>query len=92
MGIKYPLEAILKSKELKEEGNKIFISKAYRMGINLYDKALQYLCVFASKNENDATSTQEHGIAINLNIVACWLKLNEFELAKCKCDLVMKLD
>lgn len=64
MGIKYPLEAILKSKELKEEGNKIFISKAYR----------------------------EHGIAINLNIVACWLKLNEFELAKCKCDLVMKLD
>ena len=82
----------MKSKELKNEGNKIFISKAYRMGINLYDKALQYLCAFVSKNENNATSMEEHGIAIKLNIVAYWLKLNEFELAKCKCDSVMKLD
>jgi len=35
-----PLESILKSKELKEECNKVFRAKAYRMAINLYDKSL----------------------------------------------------
>lgn len=49
-------EAILLSKELKEEGNKLFRAKAHRMNINLYDKSLQYSCVFVPENENDATS------------------------------------
>jgi len=46
----------LLSKELKEEGNKRFRAKAYRMTINLYDKSLQYSCVFVLENENEATS------------------------------------
>ncbi|KAJ8434189.1 hypothetical protein Cgig2_004660 [Carnegiea gigantea] len=35
---------------------------------------------------------KELAIAMNLNIAACWLKLKEFELAKCQCDVVMNLD
>ncbi|KAJ8428413.1 hypothetical protein Cgig2_024559 [Carnegiea gigantea] len=35
---------------------------------------------------------EEHGIAINLNIAACCLKLKAFKLAKRQCHVVINLD
>ena len=90
--MKSSCEALFKSKELKEEGNKLFRTKAYKLDVNIYDNSLQYMCVFVPENENHAKLMEELGIAINLNIAVCWLKLNEFELAKHQCNLVIKVD
>ncbi|KAJ8438019.1 hypothetical protein Cgig2_030000 [Carnegiea gigantea] len=85
-------EALVKLKMLKEEGNKLLKTKDYRLAIITYEKAMQFLCVSVSLNENEATLMKELAIAINLNIAACWLKLLEFELAKQQSGLIMKLD
>ncbi|KAJ8437240.1 hypothetical protein Cgig2_012509 [Carnegiea gigantea] len=87
-----PHEALMKSHALKEEGNKLFRSKCYRRALNKYEKSIQYLCMVVPDSENDAHMMEELAIVINLNIVACWLKLKEFELAKRQCDVVMNLD
>ncbi|KAJ8435849.1 hypothetical protein Cgig2_029604 [Carnegiea gigantea] len=65
---------------LKEEGNKLFKTKAYWSALNRYEKSIQYLCVVVLENENDAIVIDELAIAMKLNIAACWLKLKEFEL------------
>ncbi|KAJ8429025.1 hypothetical protein Cgig2_000372 [Carnegiea gigantea] len=75
-------EELLKSKELKEDGNKLFKIMDYRLALNAYEKSMQFLCVFVPLNENDAHLIKELAIAINLNITARWLKLNDFNLAK----------
>jgi len=51
MGIESPYEALLESKALKEEGYRLFKTKAYRPTLNLDDKSMQYLCVCSSKWE-----------------------------------------
>ncbi|KAJ8425985.1 hypothetical protein Cgig2_009492 [Carnegiea gigantea] len=92
LGLVNLYQAILKAKALKEDDNKLFIIKAHRLAINTYDKFLQHLCVFVPKNVDDANVMEELGIFINLNLVACWLKINYFESVKQHCDLVMQLD
>ena len=74
MGMRTPCATLMKLKSLKEAGNKFVKTKAYWLAISV--------CVFIPKNEHDANMMENLGIVINLNIVACWLKLNEFELAK----------
>ncbi|KAJ8433085.1 hypothetical protein Cgig2_014133 [Carnegiea gigantea] len=92
MEIESPCEALMESKTLKEEHNKLFKTKDYRLALTTYEKAMQFLCVSVPLNENEATLMEELVIAINLNIATCWLKLQEFELAKQQCELIMKLD
>ncbi|KAJ8428140.1 hypothetical protein Cgig2_011513 [Carnegiea gigantea] len=87
-----PCETLVKAKELKEEGNTLYKSKAYQSAINRYDKAFQYLCLIVPENEHDEKLIEELAIQINLNIATCWLKLKEFELAKRQCDVVMNFD
>ncbi|KAJ8433631.1 hypothetical protein Cgig2_026811 [Carnegiea gigantea] len=85
-------KALLKSQALKEEGNKLCRTKAYRSALNRYEKSIQYLFVVVPGSENEAYEMVELAIAVNLNIAACWLKLKEFELAKRQYDVVMNLD
>jgi len=40
------------------------------------------------ETEDDANLMEELGISINLNIAACWSKVEEFELLKCQCSIV----
>lgn len=82
MEMESPCEALVNSKMLKGEGNKLFKTKNYRLALIAYEKATQFLCVSIPLNENEATLMDELAIAINLNIAVCWLKLQEFELAK----------
>ena len=44
------------------------------------------------ENESDGNMMEKLEILINLNLASCSLKMNEYELAKHQCDLVMKLD
>lgn len=92
MEMESPCDALVKSKDLKEEGNKFFKTKDCRLAHHLYEKSMQFLCVCVPQSENDAILMEDLAITINLNTAACWLKLNEFELAKRQCNLVMKLD
>ena len=73
-------DALLKSKELKEEGNKLFKTKNYKLALNIYEKSMQFLCVSILQSENDAILMEDRAIVINLKIATYWLKLNEFEL------------
>ncbi|KAJ8437968.1 hypothetical protein Cgig2_033701 [Carnegiea gigantea] len=82
MEMNSPCDALLKSKELKEEGNKLFKTKNYRMPLNIYEKSMQFLCVSILQSEDDAILMEDCAIVINLKIATYWLKLNEFELAK----------
>ena len=77
-----PREMLVKFQDLKDEGNTLFKSKAYRCAINTYDNTLQYLCLAIPKNDEDANFMERLGILINLNLTACWFKLKEFKLAK----------
>jgi len=66
-----PRETLVKSEELKEEGNKFYTSKAFCCTTNRYDKSLQYLSVAIPKNEDDVKLMEEFGNFINLSITAC---------------------
>ena len=70
----------MKSKALNEEDNQFFRTTAYKLIVNIYDKSRQYMCVFVPANEDSANVMEELGIAINLNIVTCWLKLDLIKL------------
>ncbi|KAJ8426137.1 hypothetical protein Cgig2_022434 [Carnegiea gigantea] len=70
LGMDNPHEALLRSKVLNEEGNKLFRSKAYWLAVNMYDKSLQYLFVLVLENADDANAIEELGISINLNLAA----------------------
>ena len=85
-----PPEALLRSKVLKEEGNKLFRSKACWLAVNMYDKSLQYLYVLVLENEDDANAIEELGISINWT--SCLLAENELFWAKRHCDLVIQID
>ncbi|KAJ8444473.1 hypothetical protein Cgig2_024037 [Carnegiea gigantea] len=97
MEMESPCDALVKSKDLKEEGE-FLKTKDYRLALYLYEKSMQFLCVCVCvcvcvpRSENDAVLIEDLAITINLNTATCCLKLNEFELAKRQCDLVMKLD
>jgi len=81
-----------KSQMLKDEGNRLFKTQAYRLVIFRYDKCLQYLCVVVPNSDEDAKLMEELGISLNLNLAACCLKLNAYEEARNHYDLVLKLD
>ena len=82
MAMKSYHEMLVKSKDLKEERNTFFKSRAYMCAIGRYYKALQHLCLAILENADDANLMVELRISINLNISTCWLKLKQFELAK----------
>ena len=46
-------ETHLAAKSLKEESNQLYRLKAYKQAINRYDKAIQYLSVFAPSTEEE---------------------------------------
>ena len=50
-----PHEMLVKAQELKDEGNTLFKSRAYRCAVNKYDKALQYLCLAFPEHDEDVT-------------------------------------
>jgi len=53
MGLRFPTEAILKSKSFKEKANTIFKVKVYRLALNRCDKFLQFMHAVKPKNKED---------------------------------------
>ena len=64
----------------------------YQCTIKRYHNSLQFMCLAILENEDDSNLMEKLVISINLNIATCWLKLKEFESAKCQFDVPMKLD
>lgn len=88
----HPRQAILEARTLKDNGNLLFKSKEYARAIDWYERALQFMCVGEPLCKQDADLMSDLGVTLNPNLVACWLKLNEFETARLGCDLALRFD
>ena len=55
--------ALLKSQLSKDEGNRLFRAKAYRMAIARYYNPLQHLYVVVHESDDDAWFMEELGIS-----------------------------
>ena len=67
MQLTYSHEAMIKTRELKEKGNANFMKGGCLLASNLYEKALQYVCVGLSSREEEGLLMNDFVIYLNLN-------------------------
>lgn len=92
MQMSHLFEALIKSKELKEEGNKVFRKGCFMLASKLYEKALQFVCVGLPSCEQEASMMTDLAISLNLNLAACCLKVKDFCTVITFCTYVLEFD
>lgn len=92
MKTEYNHKILTRANILKNEGNAFFKEGNYGMAIKRYEKALQCVSHIRPVNEGEAHLMEELAISLNSNISECWLKLNEFALARNQCTSALKLN
>ncbi|XP_074287966.1 70 kDa peptidyl-prolyl isomerase-like [Silene latifolia] len=81
---------ILKINALKDMGNYLFKEKCYEGAANCYDEACKLLSLTVGmKGSYEISSLSDLMVSLSLNLVACALKLLEYEATKDLCSIVL---
>lgn len=87
-----PNEVLLHVKILKDEGNLLFKRGIVQAARGIYEQAAKLLCYILPTGTGDMDALQDLIFSLNLDIVACALKLHDFHRAMTLCSLVLDFD
>lgn len=86
-----PLEKIEQAKINKEKGTNYFKSNRINLAIKVYQNVLKYLDITSDFEGNLESEMNNLKLTTHLNLALCYLKTNEYLLAKESCDKALEL-
>ncbi|KAK9675438.1 hypothetical protein RND81_11G007100 [Saponaria officinalis] len=76
--------------DLKDKGNVLFKQNCFEVDGSCYDRACKILSFIVVSLENyDAKSCSDLAVSLSLNLTACALKVQEHEMARDICSMIL---